>query len=68
MTPQQMRELADVADNLTRDSDWDAAVIADVMSTLRAAADQLEALHEWDMRGRFENLDAILTADTAPNP
>lgn len=43
-TPEQMRALADAATNLTVDNDWDATVIADVMTALRAAADQLEAV------------------------
>ncbi len=46
-TPEQMRALAAAVANLTVDNDWDATVIADVMTALRAAADQLEAAQKW---------------------
>lgn len=45
MNPKQMRALADAAGNLTRDNDWDNETITDVMTALRAAANQLEAVH-----------------------
>lgn len=69
-TPKQIRELADIADSLNRDNEWDNEVIADVMVALRTAAGQLEAVREWadssDREPNWDALDAILAADDSP--
>ncbi|UXZ57073.1 hypothetical protein [Curtobacterium sp. Arg-1] len=80
MTPEQMRALADDAEKLQGDSDYDYVFVTDVMTALRAAADQLEAVRAElfgvlssteDMPAnayrRLYELHAILTADIAPH-
>lgn len=74
-TPEQMRELADAADNPTRDNDWDNRVIADVMAALRAAADQLEAVQDrerlaaviYDAQHSRNGARWLSTVDGTPN-
>lgn len=64
-TPEQMRTLADTAANLTVDNDWDATVLAEVMTALRAAADEVDRLravienapHAADCRAQFHGGD-----------
>lgn len=66
LTPQQMRELADV---LAGYHSWKD--VRNGSSALRAAADQLEAVQVWTREHyhhfqEISELDTILTADTAP--
>lgn len=74
LTPQHMRDLADDAEKLTGDSDYDYVFIVTVMKTLRNAADQLEAVQEALEKQEAAGINvvftdvvrAILTADTTP--
>jgi hypothetical protein len=66
LTREQLRALADAADNLTRDNDWDNETIGDVTAALRAAADQLEAVWKCVVWESFKAFDGEEVTYTSP--